>query len=230
MHPVGQADEQNEFVRRVVPVDVQCGIGLGVAQVLGLLEGHVKIQTIGGHFGQDVVARAVENAHEGLDAVAREAFLEGFHNGHGSGHAGLVAQDAPLAVGLLEQRKAFLGQQGLVGGDNVLALVKSAVNEVTGMVNAAHKLHQHVDFGIVREVAGIGGQFRPVGQGYAARLLGIAHQNLLEQYVPTGTAADKIRVFLDQAYQAAAHCAESGQAHYQWLVAVLGHDFSESAR
>ncbi len=193
---------------------------------LGLLEGNVKIQPVGGHFGQNIVACAVKNAHERLDAVAREAFFQGLNNGHGPGHTGLVAQNAFFAVGFLKKRKTYFGQQRLVGRDHVLALVKGAVDEVTGMVNAAHKLNQHVDLRIIRKVAGIGGQFGPFGQGDAARFFGITHEHLSDQDIPTRTAADEIRVFFKQAHKAAAHCAESGQTHYKGFVAVLGHDVS----
>ena len=207
---------------RVVAVDVQGGIGFGIAQLLGLLEGHIEVQTVGGHLGQDVVAGAVEDAHEGRDAVAGQAGAQGLHHGHGAGDTGLVAQDAALAGGLLEQGESLLGQQGLVGGDDVLAGVQGAVDDGARGVDAAHEFHQHVDLGIVDQLVRIRGQVGPGGQGHGARLLGIAHQYLLDPDVPARTLADDVGVLFQQAGKTAAHGAEPGQTHYQRLVA-FGH-------
>ena len=197
--------------------------------MLGLLERNVKIHAVAGHFRQNIVAGAVKNAHERFNTVAREAFLQRFHNGDGPGHAGFVAQDALFAVSLLEQGQTFLGQQGLVGGDYVLALIKGAVDDGAGIVDAANELHQHVDFRVIGKRAVIGCKLGSGGQLGAAGLGGVAHQYLFEHDVAPATAADKVGVFVKQAHKAAAHGAESGKAHYQGFIAVLCHVASESA-
>ena len=220
--PVGQADEQGQLVGRIMAVDVQGGIGFGVAQLLGLFEGHIEVQAVGGHLGQDVVAGAVEDAHQGRDAVAGQAGAQGLHHGHGAGNTGLVAQDAALAGGLLEQGEPFLGQQGLVGGDDVLAGVQGAVDDGSRGVDAAHELHQHVDLGIVDQLVRIRGQVSSGRQGHGTRFLGIAHQHLLDLDVPARTLTDDAGVLFQQAGKTAAHGAEPGQTHYQRLVA-FGH-------
>ena len=229
VHPVGQTDEQNELVSGIVTVNVQRGVGLGIAQLLGLLERNVKIHGVAGHLGQNIVAGAVKNAHERFNTVAREAFLERFHNGDGPGHAGFVTQNTLFAVGLLKQGQAFFSQQGFVGGNDVLALVEGAVDDGAGVVDTADKLHQHVDFGIIRKGAVVCGQLCSGGQLGAAGLGGVAHQHLFEHDGAPATAADKVGVFVEQAHKTAAHRTKSRKAHYQGFFAVLRHVASRSA-
>ena len=56
-----------------MPVDVQRRVGLGVALALGGAEGVVKGEPLGFHAREDVVAGAVEDAEDALDAVANKS-------------------------------------------------------------------------------------------------------------------------------------------------------------
>ena len=223
---VGKLDEDGQLVGGVMAVDVQRGVGLGIAQFLRLLEGHVEVEAVARHLGEDVIARAVEDAHQRRDAVARQALLEGRHHGDGPGHAGLVAQDAPLVPGLFQQAEAFFGQQGLVGGNDMLAHVQRAVDDLPRRFDAAHELHEHVDLGIVRQGGRVGGELRPGGQGHLTRLARMAHQHFLDHHVAAAAAADEVRVLFKEAGQTAAHRAEAGQTDDQRFVALLRHRFS----
>ena len=97
------------------------------------------------------------------------------------------------------------------------------------MVDAAHKLHQHVDFRVVREFARVGGKDGVRRQGHAARLGGVAYQHFFEDDVAPRAVADDLRIFLQQPYQAAAHGAVAGQCRHQGFVTALGHSCSVAA-
>ena len=69
-----ERDHRNEGDLRpgVVALDVGGGVALGVAELLGLGEG-IGIARPGlGHAGQDVVGRAVDDAHDPVDGLAEE--------------------------------------------------------------------------------------------------------------------------------------------------------------
>jgi len=55
------------FVRGVHAFDVEGRIGFGVAQALGFLEHHVKVQALVAHLGQDEVGGAVDDAGDPLE-------------------------------------------------------------------------------------------------------------------------------------------------------------------
>ena len=111
----------------------------------------------------------------------------------------------------------------------MFALIKGAVDDGAGIVDAADQFHQHVDFRIIRKGAVVGGQLCSGGQLGAAGLGGVAHQHLFEHDGPPATAADKVGVFIKQAHKTAAHRTKSRKAHYQGFFAVLRHVASRSA-
>ena len=57
-----------------------------------------------------------------------------------------------------QQVVAVVGQQGLVGGDHVLAPGDGGQGEVPGRAQAADELHHDVDLRVVQEVLGPGGE------------------------------------------------------------------------
>ena len=111
----------------------------------------------------------------------------------------------------------------------MLALIKSAVDDGAGIVDTADKLHQHVDFWIIRKGAVVGGQLCSGWQLGAAGLGGAANQHLFKHDGAPATAADKVGVFVEQAHKTAAHRTKSRKAHYQGFFAVLRHVASRSA-
>ena len=70
VHAPGQTDQQHELVRRVEAVDVQRGIGLGVALGLRFGERGGKVHALAGHLRKNIVARTVQNAFKRGNAVA----------------------------------------------------------------------------------------------------------------------------------------------------------------
>ena len=70
--PERQPREDHELVDRIVALDVAARIGLGVAQLLRVLEDLVVRPAVLGHRGQDVVRRAVDDAAHPADLVRGE--------------------------------------------------------------------------------------------------------------------------------------------------------------
>src|SRR3546814_5164557 len=74
---------------------------------------------VAGHAGQDVVAGAVEDAVDAVDAVGGEALAQALDDGNAAGHRGLVADGAADALGQSGKRGAAVREPRLVGGDNI---------------------------------------------------------------------------------------------------------------
>src|SRR4029077_62026 len=72
----GGAGQHRELVRRVDAVDVEAGIGLGVARLLRLGQYDIEVAAGLTHGGEDVVAGAVEDAVEPRHAVTDQAFAQ----------------------------------------------------------------------------------------------------------------------------------------------------------
>ena len=213
VHAPCEADKQHELVRGVEPVDVQRGIGLGVALFLRFGEGRGEVDALAGHFRKDIVAGAVQNAFERSDMVPGKAFLQRLDDGDAARHAGFIEQSGALFVGQPEQAFAFFREQGLVGGDDLFALCEAARDELLGRVDAAHQLDDHVNVGIVGKGHGIGRQAHALRK--IAFTVRIADGDSLQIKVAAGAGPDFFGVFGQQAHKAAADGSESGQSDIQ---------------
>ncbi len=72
----GEAGEDRKLVRGVDAVDVEAGIGLGVAERLRLGQDFGEVAALGLHLGQDEIAGAVEDAIDAGDLVRGGAFAQ----------------------------------------------------------------------------------------------------------------------------------------------------------
>jgi hypothetical protein len=73
------------------------------------------------HLRDDEVRRAVQDAAEAVNLVGREALRDVRDDRDAAGHAGIEGDRPPQLAGPVEQLRPVLGQQQLVGGDDVLA-------------------------------------------------------------------------------------------------------------
>ncbi len=70
------------------------------------------------HLRENVRARAVDHAAEGVDAIAGERIVEDADDRDRAAGRGFVAQRAPRACGEREEARALRGDQIFVGGDD----------------------------------------------------------------------------------------------------------------
>ena len=57
-------------MRRIIAFDIEGGIGFGIAKALRIREASLKGQALRFHARQDVIAGAVDNAEDTIDAIA----------------------------------------------------------------------------------------------------------------------------------------------------------------
>ena len=134
----------------VLAGDVVGRVGLGVAKRLGLGQ---RVSVLGaglGHPAQDEVRGAVDDPVQTLDMRAGQRLLQDPHNGDDAADRGLEAQLHAVLARDRPQLLAVLGQQLLVGGDDVLAGGHRAHHVLACRLQPAHQLHHQV--GVVEDV------------------------------------------------------------------------------
>jgi hypothetical protein len=169
----GDAGDDRHLGARVVALDVGGGIGLGVAEGLRLrqrvLVGCARL----GHAGEDVVGRAVDDAHHPRDALAHERLAQRADDRDAPGHGRLEQQVDAGVLRSFEQLGPGRGEELLVAGDHRLAGLDGGEDEVARRVDAADHLDDHVDLGVGHHGVGVGGEQRgidprPAGLGEVA--------------------------------------------------------------
>ena len=118
--------EDGQFMRGVDAVDVERRVGFRVAQLLRRGQCIAEIAAAFLHARQDVVAGAVDDAGQFLDAVGGQALAQGFDNRNAAGHRGLERDHHAALLRLLEDGVAVQRDERFVGGDHMLAVVDGA--------------------------------------------------------------------------------------------------------
>ena len=142
----GDGGDDGELVRRVHAFHVEGRVRFRVAQALRFFQHFLEGAPALLHLGEDVVAGAVDNARHPVDVVGGQAFTQGFQNRDAAGHRRFEGYVHAVLMGGLEDFVAVLGDQRLVGGDDVLAVLDRGEHQLAGGVGAADQLHQNVDF------------------------------------------------------------------------------------
>ena len=105
----------------------------------------------------------------------------------------------------------MVGQQGLVGGDHVLAPGDGAHHIVPGGIGAADEFHHDIDFRVVQDVFGPGGEdIRR--QGHGPRPVQVQVRHLLQDQGRPQAPGQQLPLLGEQAHHAGPHGAEADQA------------------
>ena len=98
---------------------------------------------------------------------------------------------------------------------SVLAVLEGLRDDAPRGVDAAHKLHKHIDFRVIDEPGRVGGELGAGGERHLAGLAGVAHEHGPDGNVAAGAPADDVGIVGDEAREAAAHGAKASQSHAQ---------------
>ena len=120
----------------VLAVDVLRRVGLGIPEALRLRE-HVGVAGAGArHLGEDEVRRPVDDAVDAVDLGARQRLLHHADHRHHPRDRRLETQLHAVAARRRPQLLTVLGQQLLVGGDDVAARLQRAQDVVARGIQA----------------------------------------------------------------------------------------------
>ncbi len=208
--PEGDRGDDGGLGRGVVPLDVRGGVAFGVAQALRLAEGVGVGRTRLGHAGEDVVRRAVDDAHDAVDALAGERLAQRPDERDATRHGCLEQQVDAGLLGGREQVRADVGQQLLVAGDHRLARLERGEHQLACRLDAADDLDDDVDLGVDHDPGGVERE-HVLGQ-LDRTLLGQAphrHTGHLEEH--PGAGGDGVAAAVDEIDQRRADVAAAQQ-------------------
>jgi hypothetical protein len=173
------------------------------------------------HAVEDEVGRAVDDAEDARDAVAREAVAERADDGDRAADRGLVVQlRADLLCGV-EELGTVRREQRLVGGDDVGAGVDGLQDVGARRLEPAHELDH--DVGAEDEALGVGRQQVP-GDRRGALGLDVAHGDSDELEARAGAVGEFVAVLQQECGHLGADAAAAQEGDAE--VAVLDHSLS----
>ncbi len=158
----------------VEALDVGGRVGLGVAELLGLLQRLGEPGAGAVHLVEDEVGGAVDDAEDPGDRVAGQRLAQRPQDRDRTGDRGLVVEVAAGLLGGLEEGRAVLGEQRLVGGDHAGAVLERGQDERPGRLDAADHLDDQVDVVARDQGRRVGGE-QPFGHLDLARRVEPAH-------------------------------------------------------
>ena len=214
-------------MRGVPAIDIERGVGLRVTELLGLGEDRREIQTLTRHAREDVVARAVENSMDRLEAVSDESLAHRFDNRNSSGNGGFIKNRHALLAGEFENLATMLGEQGLVTGHDDLSSGDGFFDKRQRDIDAAHQLHDDLDRRISEDFVRIGGEKRSrsldiTGLGEIANGDFFDLEGRADALLEEGGVALKIFV------NPRAHGAEACESDADWFAHLKGRGLSAS--
>ncbi len=142
-------------MRRIDAFDVEGRIGLGITQRLRLGQHVGKIAALVAHLGEDEIAGAVDDAGDPLDVIGGQALAQRLDDRDTAGHRRLEGHRHALRLGRREDLVAVQGDQRLVGGDHVLAVLDRLQHQLARRRVAADQFDDDVDIRIVDHRKGV---------------------------------------------------------------------------
>ena len=214
LHPnaKGNGRHQGGFVCSIYAFNVKSGVGLRVAQGLGLLQDGVKRQAFVAHLRQDEIGRAVDDAGNPLDAVGGQALAQGFDDGNATCHRRLKGHHHTLAVRGFKNLCSMHRQQGFVGGDHMLARLNRGHDQLAGNAIATNEFHHDIDVRVGHNSVRIV-DHGDVGPHNFAGTRGVQVSHHGDFNAPSCTALNFLLVAQQHFKRAFAHGPNAQQAH-----------------
>ena len=200
---IGDVGGDDQLAADVRAVEIVGGIGLGVAQALGLLQGGGEAAAGAVHGVEDKIGGAVHNAADADDRLLVGAALQTGQPGDAAAGCRRAPQrDAPL-FGQGHQLAVVPGDEELVGGDDVFARREGAFDPFIGRMQSADDLHHRVDALVGEDLVDAFGN----GAGHA-----------VGNHQAQGAGHLHVGAVLQELVDAVAHSAQAKQRNAHWFV------------
>ena len=157
IHAEGKVGGEDELAPRVKSFHIRGGIGLGVAELLCLLQGGGIVRAGIRHGREHIVRRAVEDALDRSDFIKLRCAGEGSEPGNAAACGGGAAQRHAHFFGKGSERIKAGAHELFVRRDDVLARAHGCVEVAVCRFDAAHDLHHNINRGIAHDLIVIGG-------------------------------------------------------------------------
>jgi len=163
------------------------------------------------HPGEDVIAGAVDDAVERVDAVANEPFAQRFDDGNAAANAGFVIKIRAEFFGRGKQLLAVRGQQRLVGRDDRFAELERGENHRPGDAGATDQFGDDVHLRVVDDALPVQRHER-TRDLIRSRFIERLHGDLADGDFDADARGHEAAVELERVKHAAAHGAAANHA------------------
>src|SRR6516165_1871470 len=160
----GDARQDDQLLRSIVPFDIEARIGLRIAQPLRFLQALGKAEPILFHPGEDIIAGAVEDTVDACEGRTIKSLAQRLDDGNAAGDRRFEIKSNVMSFRERGKPLALRGEQRLIGGDYRLAGGKRGFyRKLRGTGGAADHFDKHIDLGIARQRRRIADPTKPVG-------------------------------------------------------------------
>ena len=197
-------------MRGVETVDIGRRIGFGITEFLRLGEDVREGAALLAHFRQDVIAGAVENAVDAVDAVRREAFAQRLDDRNAAGDRRLEIERHAGRFGGFGKGTAVHREQRLVGRHDMPASGDGSFAQRLGRtILAADQFDDDIRIGLPREADGI---VEPGKTGNVDAAVGrpVARRNRRDFKPAAAARRQQVAMCGDDAHDAGADRSETG--------------------
>ena len=122
--------EDRKLGAGIAAVEIFAGVGFGIAACLRLFESFAEGNASGLNAAENVVAGAVQNAGDAVQAISAEPGAQRGKNGNAAGDGRSKLKLAAVRAGELQQVRAVTGDELLVGRHHRLARVQRASHQL----------------------------------------------------------------------------------------------------
>ena len=144
MMPAGQAGQNGDLAAGIAAVHVIAGVlGLGIAELLGQVQGLLKAHALPLHLGQHEVGRAIDDALDLADVVGRQALMHGSDDRGAAADARLKQKSRAVFPRQSQQFRTVGSNHLLVAGTDAAAALQAAADIRIGKPGAADGFDHH---------------------------------------------------------------------------------------
>ncbi len=215
VHPAVEPDgsQDAQLVLRVHAFHVRRWIRLRQAQPLGVLQNIGVFGALRRHPGQDVVGRAVHDAHNLLNVVGNQRALNRVDNRNRPAHAGFVVKPRAGLPGHGPKLVEVQAQRHLVRRHDALAVLQRPQHHASRRLLPAQEFADDLNLRVFKDVVLIGRQHL-VRHFLAAVNLLVQHQRLFHPHLHAGPLRRFVAEFANQIPNAASDVPESQQSQH----------------
>ena len=219
--PERERGEDGRLGRGVVPIDVGRRVALGQPQLLRFAQSVVVAVALLLHAGEDVVGRAVHDAHDPDDLLAGQRFAQRPDDGDGAGHRRLVQQvDAGRAATSASSAPATASSALLAVTTGLPLRSAASTSSCAGWSPPMTSTTTSTSARATRAAASVADEFGRDGPG--PWVVGMGHRDADELQADAGAGGDVLRAGEEDLGQRPSDvaAAEQGDAHGRRLMGV----------
>ena len=198
-------------MRCIGSINIEGWIGFGISQCLCLCQHIVETATRVGHFGQNKITSAVDDASHAANNIGRQRLPQYLNDRYASGNSRFEPQ---CNLGSLCQSYELITvfcNQRFVGRDNMFSCFYGLSDQISGNGSATHQFHHHVYIGVANDVKNI--PAHTVTAGITIRII-TASTNMYQLQICVAALLDKTVVGIKYVHNAAADGAQTTDADF----------------